>query len=276
MKKEYIRWFKSLVENAVKARRVVIISGARQCGKTTLSKQIKLKKDSIYRTLDDSTLLRAAMDDPTGFVRHDSSVTMIIDEIQKAFTDISLSTIISGGQGGVSATQGQVNALAPGGNTNALQQKIATSLAEAATGASNILSRQFGAVANPNLELLFNGPSLRSFTFNFRFTPRESKEAEEVRKIIRYFKQAMSVKRSKSSLLLRAPHTFAISYLSKKNIDTRPVFPSISQYEIWGYRAETPLNSKFIGDNGINLPSGVNLSIKSVEKVAKEIRRILV
>jgi hypothetical protein len=138
-----------------------------------------------------------------------------IDEIQKAFTDISLSTIISGGQGGVSATQGQVNALAPGGNTNALQQKIATSLAEAATGASNILSRQFGAVANPNLELLFNGPSLRSFTFNFRFTPRESKEAQEVRKIIRYFKQAMSVKRSKSSLLLRAPHTFAISYLSK-------------------------------------------------------------
>jgi perosamine synthetase len=67
-----------------------------------------------------------------------------------------------------------------------------------------------------------------------------------------------------------------ISNLSKKNIDTRPVFPSISQYEIWGYRAEIPLNSKYIGDNGINLPSGVNLSIKSVEKVAKEIRRILV
>jgi perosamine synthetase len=67
-----------------------------------------------------------------------------------------------------------------------------------------------------------------------------------------------------------------ISALSKKNIDTRPVFPSISQYEIWGYRAETPLNSKYIGDNGINLPSGVNLSIKSVEKVAKEIRDILV
>jgi perosamine synthetase len=67
-----------------------------------------------------------------------------------------------------------------------------------------------------------------------------------------------------------------ISALSKQNIDTRPVFPSISQYEIWGYKAETPINSKFIGENGINLPSGVNLSLRSVEKVAKEIRKILV
>jgi hypothetical protein len=65
------------------------------------------------------------------------------------------------------------------------------------------------------MELLFNGPTLRNFTFNFRFTPREPKEAVAVRTIIRNFKQAMSVKRSESSLLLRAPHTFAISYLSK-------------------------------------------------------------
>jgi hypothetical protein len=138
-----------------------------------------------------------------------------IDEIQQIFTGISLSTIIGGGEAGADAAKSGASAAAPGGNTNALQQRVATKFAEQATGASNILSRQFGTVANPNLELLFNGPSLRSFTFNFRFTPRELKEAQEVRKIIRYFKQAMSVKRSKSSLLLRAPHTFAISYLSK-------------------------------------------------------------
>ncbi|MEI7560915.1 MAG: aminotransferase class I/II-fold pyridoxal phosphate-dependent enzyme [Actinomycetes bacterium] len=67
-----------------------------------------------------------------------------------------------------------------------------------------------------------------------------------------------------------------ISALAKEKIDTRPVFPSISQYKIWGYDPKTPLNSKFIGDNGINLPSGVNLSRKSVEKVASEIRKIIV
>ena len=35
-----------------------------------------------------------------------------------------------------------------------------------------------------------------------------------VRQIIRAFKQAMSVKRSESSLLLKSPHTFAISYMT--------------------------------------------------------------
>jgi hypothetical protein len=137
-----------------------------------------------------------------------------LDEIGKAFTDLSLSAILGGGEAAKESATGSAGALAPGGSTKALQQTIATKAAEASVGTSNILSRQFGNVINPNLELLFNGPSLRSFTFNFRFTPRETKEAQAVRKIIRQFKQAMSVKRSASSLLLRAPHTFAISYLS--------------------------------------------------------------
>lgn len=66
-----------------------------------------------------------------------------------------------------------------------------------------------------------------------------------------------------------------ISELRKRGIDSRPVFPSISQYEIWGYDAKIPQNSKFIGDNGINLPSGVLLNRDSIEKVILNIRQIL-
>jgi hypothetical protein len=137
-----------------------------------------------------------------------------LEEIEKMFANISMQTIMNGGTGGGQAIQSSSSSVAPRGDTSALQQRLATKAVEAATGSSGILARQFGAIANPNLELLFEGPSLRNFAFNFKFTPREPKEAVEVRKIIRYFKQAMSVKRSKSSLLLRSPHTFAISYLS--------------------------------------------------------------
>ena len=63
--------------------------------------------------------------------------------------------------------------------------------------------------------------------------------------------------------------------LKKRGVDSRPVFPSISQYEIWGYQASIPSNSKFIGDNGINLPSGVLLNRNSVEKVIHHIQSIL-
>ena len=38
------------------------------------------------------------------------------------------------------------------------------------------ITRTSGAVRNPNLELLFKGPSLRSFNFNIRLTPRSPEE----------------------------------------------------------------------------------------------------
>lgn len=66
-----------------------------------------------------------------------------------------------------------------------------------------------------------------------------------------------------------------ISELKNRGIDTRPVFPSISQYKIWGYDAQIPQNSKYLGDHGINLPSGVLLSRKSIEKVARAIKEVL-
>jgi hypothetical protein len=79
---------------------------------------------------------------------------------------------------------------------------------------ANVASRIYGATANNNLELLFSNPNLRSFNFTFSFYPRGENEAVMVRRIIRAFKQSMSVKRSKTSLLLKAPHTFAISYVT--------------------------------------------------------------
>jgi predicted AAA+ superfamily ATPase len=73
---------KQALEESLLKRRVVVISGPRQCGKTTLSKQITINENVIYRTLDDQTSLKAAFDDPASFVTHNSK-TLIIDEIQK-------------------------------------------------------------------------------------------------------------------------------------------------------------------------------------------------
>jgi predicted AAA+ superfamily ATPase len=82
MKKTYSRWQNKTIVQALKTRRVVILSGPRQCGKTTLAQQIQ-NEDDLYLTLDDNLLLRAALNDPLGFLKHPSG-TMIIDEVQKA------------------------------------------------------------------------------------------------------------------------------------------------------------------------------------------------
>jgi predicted AAA+ superfamily ATPase len=82
MTKLYARWQKSSIAKALQNRRVVIVSGARQSGKTTLVKQFS-KPENPYRVLDDTAQLRVALEDPRGFVKHKRG-TMIIDEIQKA------------------------------------------------------------------------------------------------------------------------------------------------------------------------------------------------
>jgi len=82
MEEEYRRWQVESVAEALQLRRVVVISGARQTGKTTLARQV-ITKASDYRSLDDTDMLNFALADPKGFVKNNAS-TLVIDEIQKA------------------------------------------------------------------------------------------------------------------------------------------------------------------------------------------------
>ena len=66
-----------------------------------------------------------------------------------------------------------------------------------------------------------------------------------------------------------------ISSLKKDGIDSRPVFPAISQYPIWKYDANIQPNAKKIGATGINLPSGVLLSKLAIEKVSVSVRKAI-
>jgi hypothetical protein len=103
-------------------------------------------------------------------------------------------------------------------------------LAQEAVGINGLLSRASGAILNPNLELLFNGPQLRPFNFTFRLSPREEKEATEVRSIIRFFKEAMSVRTSSDNIFLKSPLVFDIKYVTY-GADGKPLknHPSIGR-----------------------------------------------
>ena len=78
----YLRWQVENAQKALRTRRVVAISGARQTGKTTITGQIV--QDGIFRSLDNTALLEAAKVDPHEFIHNPSGdTTMVIDEIQK-------------------------------------------------------------------------------------------------------------------------------------------------------------------------------------------------
>ena len=93
---------------------------------------------------------------------------------------------------------------------------MAANVFGANTSFEGLLSRSTGQIINPNLELLFTGVALRSFTFDFNFVPRSGPEGESVRQIIRMFKKAMSAKSSSgvNNILLSAPNVFRLTYKS--------------------------------------------------------------
>ena len=82
---------------------------------------------------------------------------------------------------------------------------------------TNLLSRFSGAVVNPNMELLFNGPQLRPFNFSFRLSPRNEREAKQVKGIIRFFKKGMAVRKTDQELFLKTPNVFKIIYRNGNN-----------------------------------------------------------
>lgn len=82
-------------------------------------------------------------------------------------------------------------------------------------------SRITGTAINPNLELLFQGPKLRSFAFQFKMSPRNQEEARNIRYIIKFFKKGMAAKRnfqdSKAAYFLGTPNVFDINFKSGDN-----------------------------------------------------------
>jgi len=108
------------------------------------------------------------------------------------------------------------------GGGNRILDLITKSLASEALGVfggnvsvDQLLARGEGIVFNPNMELLFNGPSLRSFAFSFQMTPRSQEESGVVKEIIRTFKFNMAPQvttEGGGSLFLKTPNVFELTY----------------------------------------------------------------
>lgn len=79
--KSFSRWQTVALLDRLNYSRVIILAGARQCGKTTLARNIAVN-NTLYRTLDDIALFESAQANPEGFVDHGDGL-MIIDEVQR-------------------------------------------------------------------------------------------------------------------------------------------------------------------------------------------------
>lgn len=138
-----------------------------------------------------------------------------INPIQAAGVNFAMTAFNKGLGAAMSGTADKLGDI--GANSGALKEGVKAYFTAAGVGVplDQILARTQGQVLNPNLELLFNGPTLRPFNFTFKMSARSGKESEEIVRIIRFFKQGMSPQRTDSNLFVKAPHTFQLQYLHR-------------------------------------------------------------
>ncbi len=157
--------------------------------------------------------------------------------------------------------------LGEGGVGDALKTAIKLELAQQAVSAQGLLSRGSGAIVNPNLELLFQGPQLRPFNFTFRLSPRSKRESEIVLGIIRFFKEGMAPKKGAGNLFLKAPNVFKIVYKHKGDNE----HPGLNKIKTCALQActvdYTPDGSYMTFDDGVMTSYQLNLQFSELEPV---------
>ena len=153
-----------------------------------------------------------------------------------------------------------------GENSGDVKKGVAAVLTKAATG-GDILSRTTGSVINPNMEMLFQGPAIRPFSFSWKMSPRDLEEAQMIKKIIRMFKQSQSVKRSKSMLFLQSPNTYAIRFLTARGKE-HGYLPKIKECALTGFNINyTPDGNYSTYENSSMVAYEMSMSFQELEPI---------
>ena len=187
--------------------------------------------------------------------------------IQAALAQAALAAI-SNPQEGVDSLLTSAQKVAD--NSGEVGTALANTLAGMASGNQNLITRTTGAILNPNLDLLFQAPTLRPFNFNFSLSPRDPKEAETVMKIIRFFKQGMSPIRSKSNLFLKSPHTFQLQYLLREGRRSRehPFINKFKECALQSFGVQyTPTGNYSTFSDGVMTQYNISMTFTELEPV---------
>jgi hypothetical protein len=153
----------------------------------------------------------------------------VANQALAAFKATEVNDITKAGENVTKVLQGLTSTILSGEALTYFNNTLAAQAANIPFGgnltASQLLARQTGQILNPNMELLFEGVTLRSFKFSFKLTPRGPQEAAAVKDIIRTLKKNMTPQID--GIYLNTPNIFELTY--KKGSDNHPFLHKFKQ-----------------------------------------------
>lgn len=166
-----------------------------------------------------------------------------------------------------SAANNTAEAVKKFANRSDAKQDLTAYFAGKAAG-FNILGRTSGAVINPNLELLFNGPKLRTFQYSYMMTPRDEAESEEIRKIIYKLKKHSAPKGREQDVFLKAPDLFQLTYIYGATGAQHPFMNKLKECALTNIGIDyTPDGSYMTYGNGAMTAFRLSLTFSEIKPV---------
>ena len=149
-----------------------------------------------------------------------------------------------------------------------MPQKLLNALPGVSVTRDQLIARGSGGIVNPNMELLFNGVTLRTFRFSFKLTPRNDTESSSIKTIIKVFKKNMAPKVAKKTFLA-TPNIFDLQYM--KGGEKHPFLNSFKSCAL------TDMSVNYTGDgtyatyhDGTPVSMIMDLTFKELEAVYDE------
>ena len=123
-------------------------------------------------------------------------------------------------------------------------------------------------IYNPNVELLYTGPKIRGFNFNFTFVPKSEPEAVMVNSIIREFKR-WSAPEAVENGMLKVPHTWQVTYMKggEENRNMNRFKPAALKNV--AVQANPGMSMHMTFPNGMPVVTALSLSFTEVDIVTR-------
>jgi len=189
-----------------------------------------------------------------------------LNPLQVAGAETALKLLLQGEGAGQNAADVFKQAVTDKNVREALSAIIAGSVFS--INSNELLARTGGNVINNNLELLFKGPTLRPFNFNFNLSARDSSESRMIKKIIRAFKQSSAAQKTPGGLFLHAPNTYKLQFINGKTNKTHEFLPRIKECALLGVTMNyMPENSYMTYDDTSMVSYNMQLSFKELEPI---------
>ena len=133
---------------------------------------------------------------------------------------------------------------------------------------SALLALQRGEIYNPNIELLYQGPALRSFNFDYTFVPKTPSETASINQIIMAFKKASSAQANGG--MLKVPNVWRVTYMTRGS--QNPYMNAFKKAALLGVTVQhnngTDMHHSF--PDGMPVVTSLQLQFQEVDIILKD------